>query len=91
MGNWHEDVLFVDPRTGESSDSRDDNSPAACAQRLRSIEAARRIRAGDTEAAMKLLAGEDPEGWELPRAVRGRRLAEGPPHRPTAPPPHRPS
>ena len=59
MGNWHEDVMFVDPKTGESRDSRDDNSPAACSQRLRSMEAARRWRAGDVKGAMRLLGGKD--------------------------------
>lgn len=59
MGNWHEDVLIVDPKTGESRDSRDDNSPEACRQRLRSIEAAKRWRAGDIDGAMILLGGKD--------------------------------
>ncbi|MDE0358600.1 MAG: hypothetical protein OXN92_12830 [Gammaproteobacteria bacterium] len=60
MGNWHEAPLQVDPKTGESRDSRDDNSPEACRQRLRSIEAAKRWRAGDVENAMRLLGGKDP-------------------------------
>ena len=60
MGNWHEDVLLVDPKTGESRNTRDDNSPEACRQRLRVIEAHRRFDAGDIDGAMKLLGGEDP-------------------------------
>ena len=58
MGNWHEDVASYDPRTGESY-SGDDNSPEACKQRLRNLEAAKRWRAGDIENAMRLLGGKD--------------------------------
>ena len=61
MDRFTEPSGWMDPKTGESMDDRNPNDPAACAQRLRSVEAARRIHAGDTEGAMALLRGEDPE------------------------------
>ena len=60
MGNWHEDVTLVDPKTGESRNTRDDNSPEACRERLRVIEAFRRWDAGDIDGAMRLLGGKTP-------------------------------
>lgn len=64
MGNpldrWTEPMGRMDPKTGESLDGGPDDHEAR-EQRLRNVEAAKRIRAGDTEGAMALLRGENPE------------------------------
>ena len=51
---------IIDPKTGYSY-SHPDNSAKACRQRLRVLEAYRRLDAGDREAFKKLMIGEDVE------------------------------
>ena len=60
MGNWNETPNLVDPRTGESL-CGGSNTHEAREQRLRNIEATRRLNAGDEEGASMLLRGKDPE------------------------------
>ena len=60
MDRWTGPMGWMDPKTGESLDDRDPDDHAAREQRLRNVEAAKRIRAGDTEGAMALLRGKCP-------------------------------
>ena len=59
-GGMAYDSSIIDPETGESF-THPDNSPKARRQRLRVLEAYRRLDAGDHEAYRRLMMGEDVE------------------------------
>ena len=59
-GGMAYESAICDPETGESF-THPDNSPKARRQRLRVVEAYRRLDAGDRVAFRKLMQGEDVE------------------------------